>query len=135
MADQPDSPTPVSELDETLQDVADKTNKLLRRIIMVMGVVMAVMGIALVAVIIVAVILVRGAVTEKSRVDSYLSGQCPFFYPVAILPVPANTSKLGISLVEGARTALVRQSCPERLPPPSAELLILGRKYAVSIRY
>lgn len=130
MADQPDppTPTPTSELDETLKGVADETNRLLRRVIMVMGV-------ALIAVIVVAVILVRGALTEKSRVDSYLSGQCPFFYPVAVLPVPANTSKLGVDLVEGARTALARQACPEKVPPPSAALLQLGRKYGIPISY
>jgi hypothetical protein len=129
------APTPTSELDETLKGVADETNRLLKRIIMVMALVMAVMGIALVAVIVVAVILVRNAVTEKSRVDSYLSGQCPFFYPVAVLPVPANTSKLGVDLVEGARTALARQACPEKVPPPSSELMILGRKYDIPITY
>lgn len=137
MVEQPDppTPTPTSELDETLKGVTDEATKLLRRIITVMGIVIAVMGVALVAVIVVAGILVRNAVTEKSRVDSYLSGQCPFFYPVAVLPVPPTTSKLGVDLVEGARTALARQACPEKIPPPSEELLLLGRKYSIPITY
>jgi hypothetical protein len=130
MAEQPDlpPPTPTRDLDEQLKDVADETNRLLKRIILVMGVV-------LVAVIVVAGALVRQSLTERSRVDDYLGGQCPFFYPVAILPVPANTSKLGVDLVEGARTALARQECPEKIPPPSAELLVLGRKYQIPITY
>lgn len=137
MAEQPEpqSPTPTSELDETLKGVTDEATRLLRRIIIVMGIVTGVMGVALVAVIIVAVVLVRNALTEKARVDSYLSGQCPFFYPVAVLPVPATTSKLGVDLVEGARTALARQACPEKIPPPSEELLILGSKYHIPIAY
>jgi hypothetical protein len=131
MADQPDSPempTPTSELDADLQEVLDRSLNFLRRITAVMGVIVLV-------VFIVASILVRQALTEKSRVDDYLTGQCPFFYPVAVLPVPANTSKLGIDLVEGARTALARQACPEKIPPPSKELLILGRKFDVPITY
>jgi hypothetical protein len=130
MAEQPDppAPTPTSELDEKLKGVADETNKLLKRIILVMGV-------ALVAVVAVAGVLVQKSFTERSRVDSYLGGQCPFFYPVAVLPVPPSTSQLGVDLVEGARTALARQACPERVPPPSAELLLLGRKYHIPITY
>jgi hypothetical protein len=126
--DRPDPPVPTSELDETLKGVADQTVKLLRRIIMVMGV-------ALLAVIIVAAILVHSALTERSRVDDYLAGQCPFFYVLAALPVPSNTGAEGVNLVEGARTALVRQACPEKLPPPSAELLKLGRKFRIPIPY
>jgi hypothetical protein len=137
MADRPNSPNPIptSELDETLKDVADDTHRLLKRIIVVMGIVMAVMAVALVAVVVVSVVLVGKARTEKSRVDSYLSGQCPFFYPVAVLPVPASTTRLGVDLVEGARTALARQACPEKIPPPSKELLLLGRRYGIPIAY
>lgn len=130
MADLPDpqTPIPTSELDETLKSVADETIKLLKRVIMAMGV-------AMVVLIVVASLLVRWALTEHSRVDAYLSGQCPFFYPVAVLPVPATTSQLGVDLVEGARTTLARQACPEKIPPPSAELLLLGRKYHIPIAY
>ena len=122
------TPTPVSELDEKLEGVADQTIRLLQRIIVFMG-------IAIVAVIVVAALLVRQALTERSRVDDYLSGQCPFFYPVAIVPVTPSTSVLGVDLVEGARTALAQQSCPQKVPPPSAELLRLGIKFHILIRY
>ena len=130
MAEQHDipAPTPTSELDETLKGVADQANKLLRRTIMAMGV-------AMVAIIAVSGVLVRWALTEHSRVDSYVSGSCPFYYPVAIVPVAANTSQLGVDLVEGARIALARQACPEKIPPPSRELLVLGRKYGITITY
>jgi len=130
MADQhdPHSPTPTSELDETLKGVADETIRLLKRIIMVMGV-------AMVVLLVVSGLLVRWALTEHSRVDAYLAGQCPFFYVLAVLPVPPATSEVGVQLVEGARSALVRQACPEHLPPPSAGLLALGRKYGIPIPY
>lgn len=130
MAEPPDlpTPTPISELDEQLKSVADETIRLLKRIIMVMGIAMAVL-------IVVAGALVQKSFTERSRVDSYLGGQCPFFYPVAVLPVPPSTSELGVDLVEGARTALARQACPEKIPPPSSELLLLGRKYHIPITY
>jgi hypothetical protein len=131
MADQPDSPevpTPVSELDADLKEVLDRSLKFLRRITSALGVIILV-------ILIVAGVLVHQALTERSRVDSYLGGQCPFFYPVAVLPVPASTSQLGVDLVEGARTALARQECPERVPPPSPELIVLGRKYGIPINY
>lgn len=136
MADQPEmpdsseipAPTPTAELDANLEEVLDRSLKFLRRITAGMGVIVLV-------VVAVAVLLGRQALTEKSRVDAYIAGQCPFFYPVAVLPVPANTSKLGVDLVEGARQALARQSCPEKIPPPSAELEKLGRKYGIPIDY
>lgn len=136
MADQPEmpdssdipAPTPTAELDASLEEVLDRSLKFLRRITAGMGVIVLV-------VVVVAVLLGRQALTEKSRVDNYLGGQCPFFYPVAVLPVPANTSKLGVDLVEGARQALARQACPEKIPPPSAELEKLGRKYGIPIDY
>jgi|HubBroStandDraft_2_1064218.scaffolds.fasta_scaffold522558_2 hypothetical protein len=136
MADQPNipdsagipAPTPTSELDADLKEVLDRSLKFLRRITTAMGVIVLV-------VVIVASVLVRWALTEHSRVDQYLGGQCPFYYTVAVLPVPASTSTVGVNLVEGARSALVRQACPETLPPPSAELLLLGRKYHILIRY
>lgn len=131
MADHPDSPempTPTSELDADLKEVLDRSLNFLRRITVGMMVIVLV-------VVIVASILVRQSLTEKSRVDDYLAGQCPFFYPVAIAPVAPNTSKLGIDLVEGARTALARQACPEKIPPPSRELLALGLKFGVPITY
>jgi hypothetical protein len=133
MADLPDTPDevtpiPTRQLDKDLQEVLDRSLKFLRRINVGMGVILLV-------VVVVASILVRQSWTEKSRVDDYLGGQCPFFYPVAVLPVPANTTKLGVDLVEGARTALARQACPEKIPPPSKELLALGRKYGIPIAY
>lgn len=136
MADQPEmpdsteipAPTPTKELDADLKEVVDRSLKFLRRIT-------AAMGVIVVAVVIVAVLLGRQALTERSRVDAYVAGQCPFFYPVAIAPVAPDTSKLGVDLVEGARTALARQACPEKIPPPSTELLLLGVKYHVLITY
>jgi hypothetical protein len=131
MAEQSDNstaPTPTSELDDDLQEVLDRSLKFLRRITVGMGLVVVI-------VVVVAAILVRQALTERSRVDDYLAGQCPFFYVVAALPVPSTTSALGVNLVEGARTALRRQACPEKLPPPSAELIRLGREYHIAINY
>jgi hypothetical protein len=130
MAELPDPPppTPTSDLDDDLKEVLDRSLKFLRRITTGMGVIVLV-------VVVVAGVLVRWALTEHSRVDQYLAGQCPFYYTVAALPVPANTGKVGVNLVEGARSALVRQACPERLPPPSAELVLLGRRYGIPITY
>jgi hypothetical protein len=126
--DRPDPPTPTSELDEKLSKVADQAVIFLKRVIMLMGA-------GMLALVIAVMLLVRSNVTEHSRIDSYLSGQCPFFYPVAIAPVSARTARLGVDLVEGARTAMAKQACPEKVLPPSSELLKLGRQYRIPIRY
>jgi hypothetical protein len=124
------APTPTSELDADLKEVLDRSLKFLRRITVGMGVIVLV-------VVITAALLVRWALTEHSRVDDYLAGQCPFYYTVAALPLTVSAGKVVVvvDLVEGARSALARQACPEGLPPPSAELLLLGRKYGIPIRY
>jgi hypothetical protein len=122
------APTPTSQVDEALVETLRQSIRTLKWVIFAMGVVV-------VAVVAVATVLVVRSLTEKSRVDSYLSGSCPFYYPVAVAPVGDTTSALGVNLVEGARNAFVKQACPGQLPPPSAELVKLGREFRIPIRY
>lgn len=133
MADKPEAtdditPIPTKQLDKDLQEVLDRSLKFLKRINIGMGV-------AILVIVVVAAILIRQSWTEKSRVDDYLAGQCPFFSVLADLPVPPSTSSLGVELVEGARRAMAKQACTETVVPPSKELLILGRKYHIPITY
>jgi hypothetical protein len=125
-------PRPTSDIDQDAQD----TLRLSRRFIYVQMVAQGAIVIVLAAV--VGVLLYR-AIGERSRTDAQVKGivssQCGFDYPVAIAPVdPKATSKLGLQLVEGARTAVMGLGCPQHLTPPSAELIQLGKKYGVPIR-
>jgi hypothetical protein len=124
-------PRPTSEIDQDAQD----TLRLSRRFIYIQMIAQGTLVIVLAAV--VGVLLYR-ALGERSRTDAQVrqivSSQCGFDYPVAIAPVdPKATSKLGLQLVEGARTAVLGLGCPQHLSPPSPELIQLGQKYGVPI--
>ena len=131
-------PTPTSELDEQLREIIRASQRGLRRVIRFLVA-------ALTASMLVIAVLGYQQLTEHQRIDAdvseFVSGTCLFYVPLvdAGNQLTLKTgSKLGVQLVEGSREALHSLHCATslyRVPPASAVLLQLGRKYGVPITY
>lgn len=124
-------PQPVSDIDADAKNALRLSVRFIYTLMITLGVLVIVLA-AIVG------ILSYRSITERGRTDDLVhqvvSSQCGFDYPVAVAPVdPKLTSKLGLQLVEGARTAITGLGCPQHLKPPSAQLIQLGNKYGVPI--
>jgi hypothetical protein len=58
---------------------------------------------------------------------------CDFFGSIGTAPVQANSSKLGVEIVEYSREAYSGLQCPVPLTPAPAGLNNLARKYNVIV--
>jgi hypothetical protein len=61
--------------------------------------------------------------------------ECDNHYSIATAPLSGLTTKTGVTIIESNRKAFVVLGCPGQLGAPSAELVRLGEKYQVPIRY
>ena len=59
---------------------------------------------------------------------------CAFFGPLAPVPPTVNSTKVGVQLLEGSRIVVKGLNCPGSFPPPSQELINLGKKYNIPIK-
>lgn len=64
-----------------------------------------------------------------------LRSDCPFFYPLAIAPLPPGVkpTKLGISIITASRAAYLGHSCGT-LPPPALSLVKWAAYYRLPLR-
>jgi hypothetical protein len=72
---------------------------------------------------------------ETSKINSVVTDKtaklCDFFGSIGVAPIPAQSSKFGVEIVEYSREAYYGLSCPRILPPPSDILNQLATKYGV----
>jgi hypothetical protein len=124
-------PMPTADLNVQLRALVKRSRKVVWALITAEGVL-------LIAVAVLSGYLGWRQLSERQRVESVVtsmvSSQCSFYYSLGTAPLaPERTTKFGLNLVENSRVIVHRLGCRQKLPPPSAELIQLGRKYGVTI--
>lgn len=124
-------PEPVSDLNNRLRGDIDRSRRL------VWGIILA-QGTLLIVVSVVAGLLGWQQLSERGRVTGdiigVVSAQCSFYEPLVTLSMDSRSGKALTELVEGSRRSYLGLHCGT-VPPPSSELLQLGRKWGVRITY
>lgn len=74
---------------------------------------------------------------ETSKITAVVSDRtqklCDFFGSIGTAPIPPNSTKFGVSIVDYSREAYYGLDCPFKLPPPSDTLNNLAKKYNIHI--
>jgi hypothetical protein len=60
-------------------------------------------------------------------------GSCGFYRDIAVAPVNAKASQLGIQIVVDSRNSFSTLHCSGTLPPPSYSLLQLAHHYGIPV--
>jgi hypothetical protein len=122
-----EEPRPTSDLDESLHKIASQASTLQRAAFIALCVIV---GILILGVL----VLIFRTRADEQRIES----SCSFWREVVSLPVVAKasrgspqTSKLGVTLILGARNSFIGQDCPGNIPKPSPGLQYLDRLYHV----
>jgi hypothetical protein len=125
--------TDSAKLAADLTEMVTRSRRVLAVIIFTQGAVL--LG-AVVAIVLLSFALVKAehriALDEQTTATAF----CDTQYTIGTAPLPAaSASKLGTEFVEASRKAFIVLGCPGRLGPPSKDLIELGHKYDIPIRY